>query len=70
MATDKNIIIVGAGHNGLVAAGYLARAGLNVQVLERPGHCRWRRNHRGVVPGLPDLHLLIHLPHASEEGHR
>ena len=28
-------IIVGAGHNGLVAACYLARAGLKVQVIER-----------------------------------
>ena len=28
-------IIVGAGHNGLVAGCYLARAGLKVQVLER-----------------------------------
>ena len=26
---------MGAGHNGLVAAGYLARAGLDVQMLER-----------------------------------
>ena len=30
-----NVVIVGAGHNGLVAAGYLARAGLNVEMLER-----------------------------------
>src|SRR5579859_227751 len=30
-------IIVGAGHNGLVTAGYLARAGWSVLVLERRG---------------------------------
>jgi len=34
-ATD--VVIVGGGHNGLVAAGYLARAGLRVRLLERLG---------------------------------
>src|SRR6201984_1817111 len=33
--SSYDIIIVGAGHNGLVTAAYLARAGMRVLVLER-----------------------------------
>src|SRR6185312_3987635 len=33
--TTYDIIIIGAGHNGLVAAYYLAKAGLKTLVLER-----------------------------------
>src|SRR3989454_2639604 len=35
MAATHDIVIVGAGHNGLVAAYYLAKAGLKPLVLER-----------------------------------
>jgi phytoene dehydrogenase-like protein len=35
---DVDVVIVGGGHNGLVAAAYLARAGLRVRLLERLAH--------------------------------
>jgi len=28
------VVVIGAGHNGLVAAGYLVKAGLRVAVVE------------------------------------
>jgi phytoene dehydrogenase-like protein len=31
----RDVVVVGAGHNGLVAACYLARAGFDVEVIER-----------------------------------
>lgn len=49
--TDFDVAIVGAGHNGLTCAAYLARAGLRVCVVERmtvPGGASASRE---VVPG-------------------
>jgi phytoene dehydrogenase-like protein len=37
---DKHdIVVIGGGHNGLVVAAYLAKAGLDVAVVERLPHC-------------------------------
>ncbi|MFI5778314.1 phytoene desaturase family protein [Nocardia sp. NPDC051570] len=38
MPSSYDVVIVGGGHNGLVAATYLARAGRSVLVLERGPH--------------------------------
>src|SRR5207244_8021539 len=35
VAADYEVIVIGSGHNGLVCAAYLAKAGLRTLVLER-----------------------------------
>ena len=42
MSETSDVVLIGAGHNGLVCGSYLARAGLSVTVLESshsPGGC-------------------------------
>src|SRR4051794_16758877 len=60
----RDAVIIGAGHNGLVAAAYLAGAGLDVEILERReivgGACVTEELWPGVraSPGAYTLSLL------------
>ncbi len=63
---EYDVIVIGAGHNGLTVAGYLAKAGLNVCVLERAGFIGGEAITRELtVPGFKhdrasSIHGLIH----------
>jgi phytoene dehydrogenase-like protein len=53
---SADVIVVGAGHNGVIAGCYLAKAGLDVLIVERhstPGGMTWTE----PMPGAPD-HLI------------
>ncbi len=51
MGQNVDVIIIGGGHNGLVAAAYLARAGRRVAVFERRPHLGGAAVTEEVFPG-------------------
>ena len=50
MKSKYDVIILGAGHNGLVAASYLARAGLSVLLLEKNDYLGGATTSQQVFP--------------------
>ena len=51
MSARYDVVVIGAGHNGLVAAGYLARNGLSTLVLERSDRVGGACVTRELLPG-------------------
>src|SRR3989440_9606387 len=56
MKSSYDVVILGAGHNGLVAAAYLARAGLSVLLLEKNDYIGGATTSQKVFPDY-DAHL-------------
>ena len=50
MKSNYDVVILGAGHNGLVAAAYLARAGLSVLLLEKNDYIGGASTSQQVFP--------------------
>src|ERR1700737_3945568 len=50
MKSRYDVVILGAGHNGLVAATYLGRAGLSVLLLEKSDYIGGAKTSQKVFP--------------------
>ncbi|MEX0330830.1 MAG: phytoene desaturase family protein [Puniceicoccaceae bacterium] len=59
IAESYDVVIIGAGHNGLVAASYLGRAGLSVLVLEGNASIGGATRSKKVFPGM-DARLSVY----------
>ena len=67
-ATDFDAIVVGGGHNGLTAAAYLARAGLQRLRARAPRPARRRVRDRGDLARPPRLARVLRGQHAAPAG--
>jgi phytoene dehydrogenase-like protein len=72
VATDFDVIIIGAGHNALITGAYLAQAGYSVGVFERRDIVGGAVSTKEIVPGYQfDLggsaHILIRLTPIVQE---
>src|SRR6266404_9559666 len=56
LKSKYDVVILGAGHNGLVAATYLARAGLSVLLLEKNDYIGGATTSQQIFPDY-DAHL-------------
>jgi len=67
--TDNQVVIIGAGHNGLVCAAYLAKAGKTVTVLEASGQVGGAAVTREFAPGFK-VSAAAHLVYMLDENVR
>ncbi len=72
MPLDYDVIVIGAGHNGLITAAYLAQSGYRVGVFEKRDMVGGAVSTREIIPGYQfDLggsaHILIRLTPIVEE---
>ena len=51
MKNKYDVVIIGAGHNGLIAAGYLTKAGLDVAIFEKNGWVGGMSTTYEFIPG-------------------
>ncbi len=66
MTDSNNIVIIGGGHNGLVCAAYLAKAGKKVTVLEAADRVGGAAATREFAPGFSAS--CAHLLNLLDEG--
>ena len=69
LAQRYDAVVIGGGHNGLISAAYLARAGLSTLVLERRHILGGAAVTEEVFPGLPVQRALVRRQPAAAGDH-